>query len=117
RISINATDRAGNIGHAEIRVTVDTVAPEIILIALPDFLVRNGAVLNIVGSVSENSTVKVKNTEVDVVDLQFDTSVNLVEGTNTIEFTATDHAGNKGTLVRRVILDTTQPTLTITEPK
>ncbi len=116
RLSINATDRAGNVGHLEIRVTVDTIAPEITVIALPDFLVRNGAVLNIVGQVSENSTVRVKGTQVDVVDLQFDTSVNLLEGTNTIEFTATDLAGNKGTLVRRVILDTTQPTLTITEP-
>lgn len=115
-ISINATDLAGNVGHKTITVTVDTVAPEVLLIGLPDFAVRNSAALNLAGSLSEPAQVRVEGLDTDVVDLQFDTSVTLVEGLNTIDITATDAAGNRAVLVRRVTLDTSQPSIQITNP-
>ena len=115
-LSINATDRAGNVGRRVVRVTVDTIAPEITLFALPDFLVRNTAFLQVAGGVSEEAAVTLNGVGVDVVAMAFDLSLTLVEGTNIFQIQATDLAGNTATEIRRVILDTGEPTILVTEP-
>jgi hypothetical protein len=113
---INATDRAGNTGQAHVFVTIDTVAPEITLLGLPEFLVVNNGFLRVQGSVSEDATLEIDGLPADLVGLTFDTTVTLTEGSNTFEVKATDAAGNRASLLRHVTLDTVGPTITITEP-
>jgi len=115
-ISVNATDRAGNVGRATLHLTVDTHAPSVILNGLPDFLVIASRQLAFSGAVSEDSAVLVEGQAVELSGLEFSTSLTLVEGLNTLTLTATDAAGNAATLVRRVTVDTAQPTVTISEP-
>ncbi len=113
---INATDRAGNVGRAHIAVTIDTVAPDITLLGLPDFLVVNNALLRVQGSVSEAAAVEIDGAPADLAGLTFDVRATLTEGSNTFEVRATDAAGNWASLLRHVTLDTVAPTITVTDP-
>lgn len=115
-ISVNATDRAGNVGRATRHLTVDTIPPGMTLNSLPDFLVIATRQLSVSGTITEEATVTVEGNIVDVAGFEFSTSLTLVEGLNTLAIVASDRAGNTVTLIRRVTVDTTQPTVTISEP-
>src|SRR3990167_3863359 len=99
----SATDAAGNTGSASVTVTLDTIAP-VVVITAP----TNGT-LTAVSPITVDWTV-------DGVTQVTLTSEALVEGLNTITRSATDAAGNTGSASVTVTLDTIAPVVVITAP-
>ena len=120
-ITVIATDNASNQKRESQTITLDQTAPIISLTAPGDNIAVNSTTVNINGSVSENATVAITVNNVAVQTLNqnsnnFSATVNLTLGSNTIQITATDLAGNTTTVKRSVTSDTTAPSLTIMNP-
>jgi len=98
----------------------DTQAPVLVISALPDNSSTNNPVFNINGTVTDNREVQsltVSGVSVTVQpDHTFNTALVLTSGTNTITTIASDYSANTTTDIRRITLDQTAPTLTITMP-
>jgi RHS repeat-associated protein len=81
-------------------------------------LITKDTVATVWGTVTDSTsvTVTVNGTPVPLDPDTFKTTVNLVEGLNTITIVATDAAGNTTTVTRTITRDTIPPTLTISSP-
>ncbi|MFC1585614.1 Ig-like domain-containing protein, partial [Fibrobacterota bacterium] len=97
------TDAAGNEGTASITVTLDTVAP-VVVITTP------------VDNYLTNQSPVVINWTVDGANQTAQTTQDLNEGLNTITRSSTDTAGNVGATSITIILDTQPPVIAITSP-
>ena len=117
-VDIVATDPAGNTTTVTRTVTVDTAPPTITLTAPADRAVTNQPTVTVTGAVSEPvATLTVNGQAITpAADLTFTATVALTEGDTLLTVTATDPAGNSGTAIRTVTLDTQPPALTVTEP-
>jgi hypothetical protein len=113
-----AWDDAGN--HASLQITViqDANPPQLDIVYPKDNLFTGNSVLVISGSSDIGNTVTVNGAPVvlDPNNGQFSYIVLLKEGTNRIVIRAVDKIGNTYEVVRNVFLDTTPPTLTVTNP-
>lgn len=116
--SISAVDAAGNTSARQITIIKDTTPPFVSLISPADSVVTNNPTISVSGTINDSTTVtiKVNGDSAAVINSNFQASVTAHEGLNVITIVATDAAGNSTTVVRRVILDTISPTLTITYP-
>jgi glucodextranase-like protein/Big-like domain-containing protein len=113
-VTLTATvaDYAGNSADApEVQVTIDTVAPVIILTTPADGLVTNQPQQVFAGTLSEAATLALNGAAAHVgVDGTFSHGpLPLYEGLNTFELVATDATGNLSRRRVRVTLDTTPP--------
>jgi|GEM_PF-614797 len=91
-------------------VTVDTVAPELIVTLPSDNTVTNQTPTQIIGQLNEAAVLTINGDAVLVsANGIFEHEASLVEGGNTLTAVATDLAGNITTVVRSVILDTSAP--------
>jgi len=115
-ITVRAVDRAGNAGTATVNIVVDTVAPSITFLGLPDGLTVSNFRVIVRGSVSEPVTLAVNGVDVSLAGLDFDTPVDLAEGENSIRVRAVDAAGNEFLVDKVVVLDTEAPPITVTTP-
>ena len=114
-------DLAGN--ASEIRTenyVIDATPPVLAISTLSDGAYTNNEILNIAGTVTDNSGAKgitVNDTAVQVnADGSFSYALLLKNGVNIIIIAATDRAGNRATDTRTVTLDQTAPVLTVTAP-
>jgi len=110
-ITAKATSNAGNSSTAIVKVTVDTIAPKVVLTGPKDQSLTNKKMITVTGSVDDaTAVVKVNNTPVQVSKGLFTLSgVNLAEGSNTITATAVDRAGNQSKPATVVVVLKTVP--------
>jgi RHS repeat-associated protein len=118
-ITIVATDAAGNKTTVTRRVTKDTIPPALIVTTPTDNTITNQTNITVSGTVTDASatTLTVNGSTVQIgTNGTFSTSVVLAEGVNSITVVATDAAGNKTTITRKVRRDTQAPVISITSP-
>ncbi len=115
-ITVRAVDLAGNVGTATVDLIVDTVAPSVSFLGLPEGLTVSNSRLNVRGSISEPSTLFVNGVQVELTGNGFDARVDLEEGANLLTILAVDLAGNERLIERVVTMDTQAPGITVTEP-
>jgi len=111
-IIIKAISQSGIEGKAEVKVLVDSIAPVISIATPKDMTITNRKMITITGIVDDpTAMVKVNNIPAQIAKGMFTLSgVSLVEGSNTITATASDHAGNQAKVsIITVVLDTTPP--------
>ena len=117
-VSASATDNDGNTTTtAAATFIIDVVPPTLNVSAPIDGLVTNVSTVTVSGTTNDVTstpvTLTVNGTTVSVAqDGSFSTTVNLVEGSNTITVVATDAAGLSSTVTRTVTLNTVAPTIT-----
>ena len=114
-------DLAGN--NSEIKTenyVIDTTPPVLAISTLSDGAYTNNEILNIAGTVTDNTGVKgitVNDTAVQVnADGSFSYALLLKNGVNIVTIAATDSAGNTAADTRTVTLDQTAPVLAVTTP-
>jgi hypothetical protein len=119
-IEIKAVDLAGNQTTATRTITLDQSAPALTISTPADNSKTAVALVDVAGTVDETSivTVKLGNTVQTAAmnGTAFTSVVTLASGSNTIEITATDLAGNAGSQKRSVLFDDQKPSLAVTEP-
>jgi len=123
QVTVRATDEGDNIGTATVNVTVDTMAPILSITSPKDGALVNTSQIRIDGRSEVDADVVFTRPGKDdmVVDIDptgnFTFYVNLTEGDNMLNFTASDLAGNHRTAHLTVELDTIPPFLDITSPE
>jgi len=121
-ITVIATDNAGNQQVDTRTVTYDPAAPVLTVSSPADNSSSSQTLVTVTGSVNESSTVAVSVNNgslqyATVSGTSFTAAVYLVAGTNTIDITATDLAGNTTSSKRTVTYASTQQlTLAVTYP-
>lgn len=115
RLAVTVADRMLNVSDAaEVRLTIDTVAPEISIASPAAGTVTNQAAQVLRGGLGEAGTLSLDGVTV-VLDGAFRFAIErtLQEGANRFEFAATDRAGNTSSHVLAVMLDTVAPALPV----
>jgi len=118
-IKVEATDAAGNTGSATSTFTVDATSPVVTITTPSDGDVVPSTPITVNGTLDDDSIAKVtiNGKDYDVTVKAFEaTDVALSEGENTITASATDAAGNTGSVSITVRLDSTPPNLVIIAP-
>ena len=124
-IVIAATDNADNVTTVNQVITFDQTAPVLTVSAPAEMgdidLFTGAAMIDVKGTVNESDTVTIRvNSDtpvvVPVLENAFIYPVTLETGTNVIEVTAVDCAGNTATVQRTVIYDKDKPVLSVTAP-
>ncbi len=124
-IVIAARDNADNVTTVNQEITLDQTAPVLTVSAPAEMgdidLSTGAAMIDVKGTVNESATVTIRvNSDtpvfVSVLDNAFAFPITLETGTNVIEVTAVDCAGNTSTLQRTVVYDKDKPTLSVTAP-
>lgn len=115
-----ATDRAGNTTTASVSVTYDAGAPVITVTAPTEGAATNQTTITTTGTVIEDATgvesFTINGNEIELIDDAFSVEIDLTEGANVIEYSATDGSGQTGSVIRHVTLDTIAPELTVNTP-
>jgi RHS repeat-associated protein len=118
-ITLVAIDAAGNQTTITRRVRRDTQAPFVSITSPIDSLLTNQLNVTVSGTVKDSTTIQLTvNGESIIVGVggTFSSQLALAEGLNTFTVVATDAAGNKTTVTRRVRRDTQAPFVSITSP-
>jgi hypothetical protein len=116
RITVVATDLAGNVVTKTMTIYRDTTAPDLTVFSPREELWTNQSRLLINGMTEQGATVTINGQNVNVQNSVFSFYLNLQEGTNKIALSAMDSAGNTLSLTRTVYLDTRAPDLLLTSP-
>jgi hypothetical protein len=112
-----AIDAAGNTGTASVTIHADNTPPTVTLTAPLDGTLTRIAQIAVTGSIDEEGvTVTLNGQPLPLTGLNFSTPYTLSEGENTLTVDAVDVAGNIGSAVVGVILDSQPPQLTLTAP-
>jgi parallel beta-helix repeat protein len=116
-ITITAEDRAHNTRSSWRSITVDTIAPFIIIDGAKTRTVKTPQ-MDITGSTEPGAHVTVNNgaVNVDPTTGKFAYSVTLSDGPNVYTFDATDKAANKNSTSVTIILKMRAPSLTVLAP-
>lgn len=95
-IVFTATDVAGNVGQAQLKVTLDTTPPTLTVTKPVMYAVVLTNVCEVAGKTEPGATVKIAGAAISVnADGSFSFNVMLKEGNNLIDITATDAVGNQ----------------------
>ncbi|MFQ6059759.1 MAG: PKD domain-containing protein [Thermoplasmata archaeon] len=117
RITVTATDPAGNIATSQISVNVDTKPPYLLLESPREGLLTNMQSLSIYGGTEPSVSLEINGVSMPVhPDGSFSTTALLSEGQNIIYVNVTDLAGNSNSIQRVVTLDSIEPPLEILKP-
>ena len=113
-----ATDAAGNVGRAQVRVVRDSGAPNLSITEPADGALVNRSPVHVTGQVDSPAiTVTVGGAPVAVgANGGFAIDVPLAEGPNALLFVATDAVGNHFDLTLNVTLDSVAPQLRVDTP-
>ncbi|MCK5253077.1 MAG: hypothetical protein KAQ96_09000, partial [Thermoplasmata archaeon] len=121
-LEITALDPAGNELVSIIPLTVDTIAPAIVVTFPTENFVTNVETINVLGTIIGTPNEDMRFLELyingiprlfDYTSGEFSTEVLLEEGVNRIAFESMDTAGNTETMVRTVMLDSQAPYLSV----
>jgi flagellar hook assembly protein FlgD len=116
QVTAQGTVRASN---QSAQVVVDTVPPTLRLANLDDANRVRDANLTVEGVTDPNAAIQLEG-DPTIIPIDADGSFNLkqqlLEGSNFVQVSATDPAGNVATLSREIILVTQPPEVTITNP-
>jgi hypothetical protein len=115
-IEARAADAAGNIGIANVTVTVDTVAPAITFVQPAQGAVFNTSKVQVTVRTEAKALVTINGVGAENIDGIASLNLTLSDGVNEFEVTATDPVGNRATAVLRLTLDTTPPALVVGSP-
>ena len=121
-VTTTATDNAGNQTTDLRTITLDRTAPGLTIASPADNSIIGKNSVDVVGSVDDaNAVVAAKvNGGTPIVAAKqgtaFSVTLNLIPGTNTLDLTATDLAGNSTSAKRTIKSDTTAPTLVVSIP-
>ncbi|TAK03378.1 MAG: hypothetical protein EPO39_12285, partial [Candidatus Manganitrophaceae bacterium] len=118
-VAVAAADAVGNVRSLPLNLTRDS-RPPLITLTAPE----NGAFLalspeSVTGSITDASPITAVTLNGNAVVLtggSFSQSVDLTAGTNDFTFSATDAAGNVGTILLQVTLDNIPPEIVVTAP-
>ncbi|NVO00234.1 MAG: chitobiase/beta-hexosaminidase C-terminal domain-containing protein, partial [Geobacteraceae bacterium] len=117
---VSASDLAGHTVSDSRTITLDRRAPQLVITNPADNSKTGAQLVTVTGYVDEQSTVTVKlgsGSQIAAMNGQnFSADLILMPGTNTIEVTATDLAGNNNTQKRTVLYDDQIPSVAITSP-
>ena len=105
---LSVTSLGGHVTRDTFIVEADKRPPEIRLSNDPP-LVSAVEELLLSGNISEKSSVSLNGSEIEYAKKQFDETVELKPGTNSIQLIAQDYAGNISFLDRKIILDRHPP--------
>ncbi len=112
-ILVEATDVSGNVGRMTVVVTIDTTPPALSEISVANGTATNQRHLPLTGRTEWDATLLLGGRSVAVESGAFSTTLDLREGWNVITLAVTDLAGNTGSFVLHVLLDTLAPELII----
>ena len=123
---VTATDAAGNVATAVVKVRRDSIAPTLVVVTPEDGLLLGSSSASVTGSVEPgvecyilvlHGTDEVSNdTVTPAPDGTFAMDVQLREGTVTILLRARDAASNMRSVQRTVTVDLTPPAIALTAP-
>ncbi|MFW3146965.1 MAG: hypothetical protein ACMUIE_09160 [Thermoplasmatota archaeon] len=117
RLGLKATDRAGNTGQIEIVIFIDTISPEIEMIAPSDGQFLNDPQVEFRWEVQDNVelsnvTLVIDGTRIiDVTGTKVKTTTIQGQGYHIVDLIAFDKAGNSATVSIRLLLDIKPPSL------
>jgi len=116
-IKVVATDVAGHSVEIQKKVTLDTNAPALTLSSPTPDAILSTNVITVTGTTEKNAVVTV-NGNYAIVDSSgnFAATVTLAEGSNLIQVTSKDTAGNIARANVSVVVDTLAPVLSIDSP-
>ncbi len=113
-VTVQAGDFAGNLATTVWSFTVDTMAPRLDITSPTPGLSTSAATVTVSGQTEPGASVSVGGSSVFVDGAgAFSTSVALVEGTNTIDVSATDALGNTASTALTVVSDSTAPAISL----
>jgi RHS repeat-associated protein len=113
-INISATDAATNNSALNISVTLDTVAPVLILDSPTGDILTNQSSVSFSGNVNETVSLSINGQAVTQnPDNTFSANVTVAEGANVVDVVATDVGGNSVTQSINVTVDTIAPSTPI----
>lgn len=115
-VAVTAVDYVGNRSETvSVTFKIDANAPDLAITHPPDNFFTNQGTVEVTGTAIDYGagldSVTVNGTPVEVVDGAFSTTVDVVEGGNTITVIATDLLGKQAQIVRTVVKDTTPPNI------
>jgi len=120
-IDVRSTDPAMNQGSAVVTVIRDSTPPQITVTSPADGMITNSQTISIAGTIIDQNpgTITLSlnsgpSQPMTLAGTNFSGSITLVNGSNSLLFTATDRAGNASTLTRTITLDQEPPTTTVT---
>jgi len=116
-ITATGTDKAGNIGTAQLRLELDTRAPEVVILTPAAGACVDVATLTVTGTVSDSriATVKVNGVEATLTGGNWTATVPVSEGSQLLTIVATDTLAHSTTVTRNVLIDRTAPVLDVRE--
>ena len=113
-VTITATDAAGNATSVVRQITVDNTPPTLTLTGPAEGLITKELVAHVTGTASGNTAVTLTVNGAAVAlgaGGAFSIDVAITEGANTLTVVATNAAGLRATVTRRVVRDTQAPAL------
>ncbi len=113
-ILLSAVDRVGWRSDKELRVSIDTTPPVLVLRSFPAVTNKRDIELN--GAVDEEATVTVNGIEVALEEGAFSAIVELYQGPNRVLIRATDGVGNVVERTVQVLLDLEAPVIERVQP-
>jgi hypothetical protein len=113
-----ATDALGAMTDGRVNVTLDTIAPALVIAEPADGAVVNATPIRVAGTLDDpTATLTLNGAAVPVAEGAFVIEAQaLLAGENALVFVATDLATNATEVVVQVTLDAAAPTLTVSEP-
>jgi RHS repeat-associated protein len=119
KITIVASDAAGNTSTITRSIRLDTQPPICIIQFPSDSLITKTSSLTMSGTISDLTaiTLTINGKNISIDKGMFSTVISLNEGFNNIQMIATDFVGNSTIISRSVCLDTIPPTIKITSPQ
>ena len=116
-ITATGTDLAGNAGTAELRLELDTRAPEIAITAPAANACLDATTLTVTGTVSDPrvESVKVNGVPATIANETWTATVSVSEGAQTLTVVAADTLGHLTTITRSVLIDRTAPAIEVRE--
>lgn len=114
---VSVVDRAGNVNTVTLTITLDTIAPELLITSPEDGIWTNARTVYVEGRTESDAVLLVIDSVVTVVDGTFRKMVDLEAGTFNVLVSATDPAGNTETAEIVLNVDWTAPHVTLVEPE
>lgn len=112
-IRVVATDLAGNVEVAVVRVTIDTTPPSLLGLTVADGAATGDPRLPLSGLTEAGASLTVQGRPVTLAAGAFTVTLELREGWNDIALALMDGAGNRNATTIRVLLDTIAPQLVV----
>ena len=116
-VRVMASDRLGNTAVHTISVTLDTIAPPLIVIEPKAGAALGKARVTVVGQTEEGASVKINGAPVANLQGSFTGTTTMAEGANVIVIESQDAIGNVMTVRVPVVIDTTDPWISLVLPQ